>query len=171
MKDILMNIAISAILSGLFKLLLPENGMKKQINLLIACFFLSSVVFFISNGDVSFITEAKNLNERGGYVDFTSEYTLHTQKEVANALGKKVTLLLEENKIRLKEIRVNVHISDTNSISINEILLVLYQSDENDPELIRSIVREKVGDKIQITIRRSEASDFRTGEKHRKDRK
>ena len=152
MKEILMNIAIAAILSGLFKLLLPENGMKKQINLLIACFFLSSVVFFITNGDVTFIADAKSLSDQGGYVDFTAQYTLETQKAIAQELGEQVTLSLEDQGIRVKEIRVNVHISDNNSISINEILLVLYQSDGLDIETVRDLVREKVGDEILVTV-------------------
>lgn len=153
MKEILMNIAITAILCGLFKLLLPENGMKKQINLLIACFFLSSIVYFVTNGNVTFISDAKSILDQGGYVDFTSQYTIQTQNEIANELARQIRAYLQEKNVRLKEIRINVHISDTNSISINEILLVLYQADENDPEQVRSFVQEKVGDQILVTIR------------------
>jgi hypothetical protein len=153
MKEILMNIAITAILCGLFKLLLPENGMKKQINLLIACFFLSSIVYFVTNGNVTFISDAKSILDQGGYVDFTSQYTIQTQNEIANELARQIRAYLQEKDVRLKEIRINVHISDTNSISINEILLVLYQADENDPEQVRSFVQEKVGDQILVTIR------------------
>lgn len=148
-----MNIAITAILCGLFKLLLPENGMKKQINLLIACFFLSSIVYFVTNGNVTFISDAKSILDQGGYVDFTSQYTIQTQNEIANELARQIRAYLQEKDVRLKEIRINVHISDTNSISINEILLVLYQADENDPEQVRSFVQEKVGDQILVTIR------------------
>ena len=85
MRETVLGIALVAIATGVFRLLSPESGFKKQIAFLVSAFFLLSCVSLFTGGgaELSEITEA--FRTKGGYVDFSVEAYRMTEKEIADA--------------------------------------------------------------------------------------
>ena len=170
MREILLNICLTAVALCLFNMLIPDTTAKKQTDFLISCFFLVSLVFFFTSGSVN-IAEGLELsgfenafdNSRIDFVDFDTAY-INAQKnmierEISDALKK--ALREADEEIPVQEIKVFVNISDKFSISIIEIQITLTKKggdelDESaeDIEALKKavqIVQKEVGIDILIT--------------------
>ena len=152
MKETILEIALVAIATGIFKLLLPESTFKKQIAFLTACFFfLSCISFFKSSSwDLSEISDA--LRQNGAYVDYSVEAYRMTQNEIASALAEDIGGLLAENKIPVQEIRVIVDISSSYSISIKQVRLAFSIKDADYAAFAEELVKKEVGDEIEVVV-------------------
>ena len=161
MREILLNICMTAIALCLFKMLIPEGTMKKQTNFLIACFFLASLIFFFSSGKINFnhgLQAAQSQQLSIPHVDFEEEYTNAQKRAINNEMAARLSNILSRHNIFPEEIYTSVNISDKYSISINEIRLVfLKEGEEESDEEVRllgeamHIVKKEVGDDILIT--------------------
>jgi len=166
MREALLNICLTAIGLCLFKMLLPENAMKKQAEFLICCFFLTSLLFFFSAGRVNLANGADFDLVEIEYSDFEHEYLLVKRQAVAVEMRQRLNVILNAEKIYPQEIFTIVNISDKYSISINEIRLVfakqeLTDSDddsddvgEEELEMLKKaihIVQKEVGADISVT--------------------
>lgn len=149
MNDLLLNVAVIAIATALFRLLIPENTFKKQLSFLISCFFLSAVFFSVTNGqfDLDIGSLTKTTNE---YVDFSEQLREHTTRTIAEEMRKEVAALLAEKNITAEEIGIIVNISEVGSISISEIRLVL--NEEKDLSEAEKTLLESVGDEIAVSV-------------------
>ncbi|MCL1902923.1 MAG: hypothetical protein FWF94_00710 [Oscillospiraceae bacterium] len=125
MREILLNICMTSIALCLFKMLIPENSLKKQTDFLVACFFLSVLAFFFTSGRVNFAEEATFIIENIPYADFNEEYVNAQKRAVERETQASLLRVLNDGGIFPEEIYVIVNISDKYSISINEIRLVL----------------------------------------------
>ncbi|MCL2071663.1 MAG: hypothetical protein FWH07_05450 [Oscillospiraceae bacterium] len=138
MREILLNICITAIALCLFKMLLPENAMKKQANFLIACFFLASMVFFFTTGKLEFAggddftaVFSDSDDNDNAFIDFEQAYAHAQTRAIERETRSKLTEILAKEKLFFEEIYTSINISDKYSISINEIRLVLDLEHEN----------------------------------------
>ena len=152
MKETILEIALAAIATGLFKLLLPDSGFKKQIAFLTACFFLLSCISFFRNSswDISALSDA--LRQEGAYVDYSAEAYRLTQNEIAQALAEDIGGLLTENEIPAEEIRVIVDISSSFSISIKQVRLAFSLKDADCAAFAEELVKKEVGDEIEVIV-------------------
>jgi len=159
MREILLNICLTAIALCLFKMLVPENTMKKQADFLIACFFLSLLIFFFTSGRANF---AYNTDFSGvevvGYVDFDEQYAEAQKRAIQREIKSALSRILADEGILVQEIYTTVNISDKYSISIIEVRLVFLkkggEEDEEEIETLKkavSIAQKEVGDDILIT--------------------
>ena len=166
MKEILLNVCMTAIALCIFKMLIPENSMKKQTNFLISCFFLASLAFFFTSGKANFGVTADSFEfslEDSAYSDFSESYAESQKRAFERELRANLERVLKENQINVKEIHVSVNISDKFSISINEIRLVLVTQEqglceeelnEEDLKALKEaihIVKKEVGLDILVT--------------------
>ncbi|MGN0597828.1 MAG: hypothetical protein ACI4J1_10950 [Ruminiclostridium sp.] len=152
MEKILLNISLVAVLTALFRMLAPEKMFKKQISLLISCFFITSAAFFITGGSFDFSGISKAFTANGGYVDFSNQYSQQTKREIASAMSDRVTALLDSYGIAPRQIYITVNISDTLCISISEIRLVFDSESSRIAEQAQQIVKAEVGDEIEVSI-------------------
>lgn len=152
MTQTVLEIALVAIATGIFKLLLPESTFKKQIAFLIACFFLLSCISFFkkSNWDLSDISDT--FRQDGVYVDYSEEAYRLTQNEIASALAEDVGDLLAENKIPTEEIRVIIDISSSYSISIKQVRLAFALKDAGCAAFAEELVKKEVGEEIEVVV-------------------
>lgn len=148
-KGVLLTICFIALVTGLFKMLLPNGSFKSQISLLIACFFAVSVFYAITNTD---ITANINLDaESYPVVDFSEKISDEAMRKVRDATVTEVNNLLSPHNISTKKIYVIVHINGMYSITINEIELVFSKNiKEETVNKAVKIVQEKVGDDIIV---------------------
>ncbi len=152
MKEVILGIALTAIATGIFKLICPESGFKKQIGFLIASFFLLSCLSLI-NSDKSDLSEiSESLREQGAYMDFSQEVYKMTQQEIANKLAADLEEKLKENKIFCNEIRVIIDISSAYSISIKQVRLAFTADSADSAEAAELLVKKEVGDEIEVII-------------------
>lgn len=152
MEKILLNVSLVAILTAVFKMLAPEKMFRKQISLLISCFFITSAAFFVTGGSFDFSSVSKAFTASGGYVDFTDRYSDQTKREIAKEMSDRITQLLDSYGIIPEQIYITVNISDTLCISISEIKLVFDPINSKAAEKAQQIVKAEVGDEITVSI-------------------
>ena len=152
MKETILEIALAAIATGIFKLLLPDSTFKKQIAFLTACFFLLSCISFFRNNTWDFSRISDSLRQEGAYVDYSLEAYRLTQNEIAQALAEDINDLLTENEIPVQEIRVIVDISSSYSISIKQVRLAFPVKDADCAAFAEELVKKEVGDDIEVVV-------------------
>ena len=173
MREVILNICLTALALCLFKMLVPETSMKKQTNFLVACFFLASLMFFFTTGRINPAHGADFGSllslEAVEFANFDAEYSEIVARATERELHTKLTRILAERDIHPQEIYINVNISDKYSISIKEIRLVFpgrcsvsqqgeefQESDEfrQQIEMLRDaihIVQKEVGGRVFVT--------------------
>ena len=87
MKEIILGIGLTAVATGIFKLICPDSSFKKQIGFLISSFFLLSILSLINSEAPNFSTISESLKKEGVYIDFTEEAYKMTRQEIANKLA------------------------------------------------------------------------------------
>ena len=152
MKETLLEIALAAISTGIFKILLPEGGFKTPIAFLTACFFLLSCISFFRNNSWDFSDISDTLRQEGAYVDYSVEAYRMTQNEIASALAEDIGDMLSENEIPAEEIRVIVDISSSYSISIKQVRLAFSLKDADYAAFAEELVKKEVGDEIEVIV-------------------
>ena len=151
MKSVLFSICAAAVVTAVYKAVAPVEKFSGQIKLLISCFFILTVISAVSGAsglwDFSDITAIDT-----SYTDYTVQLKRMTAEETANALKKSIAEKLSEAGMPPEKIYIDVNISDTGSISINEIKLV-YEADgydEYSQQAVR-LVRQLTGTRIKVT--------------------
>jgi hypothetical protein len=160
MKEVLLNICLVAVATGLFKLLAPKKGFRGQINFLISCFFIVSVIHFISSGKYEF-SELAKINETV-IVDFSGEALNEERTAIAAELNRRLTEKFKEKNIAVKKIAITVNISADKSISIEQITIYKPQTADDTQEskkeqdiTIGDIVKTEIGD-VKLIIKEGE---------------
>ncbi len=152
MKETILGIALVAIATGLFKLICPENGFKKQIAFLVSAFFLLSCASMLKNNNFNFSDISDSLRHEGAYVDFSEEAYRMTKNEIAAKLSENIEAMLKENEISCDEIRVVIDISSSLSISIKQVRLAFSSEHSEDAAAAEELVKKEVGDEIEVII-------------------
>lgn len=152
MTQTVLEIALVAIATGIFKLLLPESSFKKQIAFLTACFFLLTCISFFRKGSWDLDSISDTFRHEGAYVDYSAEAYRLTQNEIASALAEDIGDLLAENEITTEEIRVIIDISSSFSISIKQVRLAFALKDADYAAYAEELVKKEVGDEIEVVV-------------------
>jgi len=154
MNNILLNISITAIITAVFKLLIPEERCGKQIKLLISCFFIVTVINALN--DNSILINLKNIvNSETSYNDYSITFEKQTADETANILREKIKNKLSEENIFPEKIYIDINISQSKSISINEIRLVFDDLTSESAERAVRITEECVDNEIKVSLEES----------------
>jgi hypothetical protein len=162
MREILLNICLVSIALCLFKMLLPESSVQKQVNFLIACFFLSSMLFFFTSGRLDLAHGLSFDREEITFADFEEQFTQAQiraiEREVQRESQRVFGGVLASANIFPEEIRTSVNISDESGISISEVRLVFAATSDEPTEdeigLLRNaiyIIQKEVGERISVT--------------------
>jgi len=158
MRQVLLNICFVAVALSLFKMLVPENSMKKQTDFLTACFFTASVLFMFTAGRVN-LADALDLNSEiipktTNFADYGLKYAEAQKKAIGAEIREKVGALLSADGIYPDEIYTVVNISGKYGISINEIRLVFRDRGEETFEIMSratAAVQREVGESILVS--------------------
>ena len=151
MNDMLFNISITAILTGIIKALIPSDKYEKQIRIIISLFFIIVIAGFISRGfNLSFFTEIDSINT--GYNDYTSVIYDMTVEETAKNLNNGIKSLLNEKGMYPKKIYIDTNILDNDCISIIEVKLIFRNMEDVDEEEAVRLVKSLVGYKTEVTV-------------------
>lgn len=150
MRETLLGIALVAVATGIFKLLCPDSGFKKQIGFLVAAFFLLSCASLLKKSNMSFGEISDSFRYEGAYVDFSAEAYRMTQNELAARTAAALKEKLSQEKILCDEIRVVIDISFSYSISIKQVRLAFSLENSGYAAAAEELVKKEVGDQIEI---------------------
>lgn len=154
MNNILFNISITAIITAVFKMLVPEEHCGKQIKLLISCFFIVTVINILQNNS-SAIDFDSIIKTDTSYNDYSITFEKQTADETANQLRAEIKKQLSAENIFPEKIYIDINISESKSISINEIRLVFDDITGETAERAVKITEESVGNEIKVTLEES----------------
>jgi len=155
MRQAILNICLVAIALSLFKTLIPETGMKKQTDFLVACFFAASVLFLFTKGGIDLVKNIDFSAEQAAYADFGERYAETQKRAIGVQIKERIGGVLAARGIYPDEIYTVVNISNKYSISINEIRLVFRADPENEVmEVMKeavAVAQKEVGDSILVS--------------------
>lgn len=151
MNEVFFDICIAALVVAVFKLLVPNNKNSSQIKMIIACFFILSVIDTLK-GNISITLIQDMLKTDVKYNDYTDVLTQQTADEIANSLRERITESLEKEKLTAEKIYIDVNISNNSSISINEIKLVFKDTESTEAKRAVMIVKECTGNEIKVSL-------------------
>ena len=151
MKEILLSVCVTAVMTAVYKALAPSDKFSSQIKLLVSCFFVVSVIGAVS-GTVGLSDISDIINADTSYNDYTVQLEKQTAEETAKNLRGIIADELAKEGISPEKIYVDVNISDKGSISISEIKLV-FRREDYEANAYRAIVltRRLTGTKIKVT--------------------
>ena len=109
MKEILLSVCVTAIMTAVYKALAPSDRFASQIKLLVACFFVVSVIGAVS-GASGLIDITDIINADTSYNDYTVQLEKLTAEETANNLRKVIAEELAKAGISPEKIYVDVNI-------------------------------------------------------------
>ncbi len=151
MNDILINICIAAIITSIFKILIPGETHKEQLRLVISCFFIITIMnMFMNNTEFAEIKEI--FETKAIYNDYRQDYEKQTADELANNLRKQLFSELEKENIIPEKIYIDINISDNSSISISTIRLVFPDKNTYEAERAVKIAEYYTGNEIKVEL-------------------
>lgn len=151
MNDMLFNISMTAILTGIIKALIPNEKFEKQMRLLISVFFLVVCMIFFGKGfDLSFINEICSIET--GYRDYSVQVNQLTAQETAKILKGNIKEALAEEGIYPEKIYIDTTISDNDSIFITEVKLIFRKIAEIDSGKAVKLTKSLVGYNTDVVI-------------------
>ena len=152
MNNILLNISITAIITAVFKLLVPEEKNSNQIKLLISCFFIVTVINIFKDCSAN-IDFSNIINTDFQYNDYSVVFEKQTADEAANVLRSKIKEQLMLENIIPEKIYIDINISDNSSISISEIKISLGKEYAEKEGEVTDLLCERFGAKVNITFK------------------
>ncbi len=151
MNDMLFNISMTAILTGIIKALIPDEKFEKQMRLLISVFFLVVCMIFFGKGfDLSFINELGSIET--GYRDYSVQVNQLTAQETAKIVKGNIKEALAGEGIYPEKIYIDTTISDNDSIFITEVKLIFRKIAEIDSGKAVKLTKSLVGYNTDVVI-------------------
>ena len=123
MRQMLFSICAAAVITTLYKALIPTERFSAQIKLLISCFFAVTVINAVSGLNAAW-DFSDILSADTSYNDYTVQVFGFAEEKTADALRAVIYEKLGEEGIVPEKIYIDVNISDNGSISISDIKLV-----------------------------------------------
>lgn len=151
MNEIFFDISITAIVSALFKMIIPGKKNGNQVKMIISCFFILTVINSVK-GNITFAGIRDILDTEITVNNYSDVLTEKTADEIANALREKIKAELEKENIEFEKIYIDINISENSSISINEIRLVFKDIATEDAKRAVVITEKCTGDEIKVSL-------------------
>ncbi len=145
----LTTVCMAAIVSALFRLLVPESRLAKQISLLIVSVFLLAAVNAAAGAEPDFSATAGAYCETD-YIGFSGDVNRSLQKKICTDMKEKVQILLNENGFYPEQIHINVNISGLYSISITQVKLVFTEGSDEEARLAAQLLSSELTEDIEV---------------------
>ncbi len=147
-----MSLCVTAAVTALFSMLVPDNRMEKVLRFAVSLFFLTSLVSpFLSGGldfhmDLSVPDSAQS--DPGLAQSVESQFTGLAEKKVASAVEK----ALAQEGIPVKKVQVSININEDGGISITKMCITVNGEEHPDTGKIAETVKREVGFTPEIEI-------------------
>ncbi len=138
-----------------FSRLYPSEKFEKQMKTIFSLIFLVSVSAPVLNGDLQLPDISETVAASNSYYqEISSNADEYFINSIENNISIRLESVLNSQNIFPLEIQTSVNISEDNSISINEVN-VLMSSDEYEKE-IKACVYENIGNDTTVVVKTKE---------------
>ncbi len=146
----LTTLCMAALASALFRMLVPENKLSKQISILIAGVFLLTGITAVSGVELDLDTEQYRAEIDGASSEIGGNVNKSLQEQVCREMSDKIYKLLNERGIFPKEIHIAANISGLYSISITQVELVFSSGEQAAANAAADILKAELSPEILI---------------------
>ena len=134
----------------IFSSLYPSDKFAKQMKMIFSLIFIISVIKPVAQGKFDFPEFSETVSASADYYSSLNDNTYdYFIRSVESNISFSLENALNEKNIYPREIQTSVNISDSGSISINEVKLVLEDMSEY-PEAVKCI-REAAESDVNVT--------------------
>lgn len=142
----LTTICMAAIASALFRMIVPENKLAKQVSFLIVCVFIMTAITAFTGAELDIDTNGYELSGSDEYINFSENVNKSLQKKVCKEMSDKVFALMHENGFYPKEIHVVTNISGLYGINITQVKLVFESERANEADAAAAFLEKELSD-------------------------
>ena len=146
----LSTVCIAALVTALFRLLVPENKFKNQIGGLLAGIFLLTGISAARNLELDLDTDYIKIGS--DYSGFSGNVTENLKKKICDEMSDKLYGIFHENGIYPDEIHIIVNISGLYSINITGVKVVLGAEQRAAAEAAAELLRAELPGNIKTEV-------------------
>ncbi len=144
------SICLAAVAAALFRMLVPQGKLSKQVSVLVVSVFLLSGLSALRGVSLDLSQEDFAAEYSAQSRDLTGEVNASLQKKICGEMSDKLYALLGENGLHPAQIHVNVNISGLYSISITQVKLVFAAGQESEAQQAYELVRKQLPKEIDV---------------------
>ncbi len=139
----------------IFSRLYPSEKFEKQMKTIFSLIFILSIVTPIAKNDLHLPDISETITASSDYYQSLSENTdEYFIKALENNISANLKSKLNKAEFYPLEIHTSVNISADNSISINEVRVIMQNADYSDE--IKKLITENVGVNTAVTVKMKE---------------
>ena len=151
-KLIIASAGFIAVVISMFECLYPAEKFNKQLNYIFSLILILTVTESFFRGDINFIQTVNKMDISSKQMsDNSDDVWGYFKTSVENNISTNISKHLEENKIMTAEIKTSINISDSGSISINEIEITVEEAVQ-EGEII-ALIKEYTNQDISVKIK------------------
>lgn len=147
-----------AVIMNIFESVYPSEKYAKQMRIIFALVFVLTLVRPITNGIESLSDAAESIDVINENITESPDNTIEYFKgSVERNISERLTDILSENNIEVKEIQTSINISENGGISINEVKIAA----ENAAQGVEAvdIVKSETGESTLVILISDECAD------------
>ncbi len=137
---------MAAIASALFRMIVPENKLSKQVSFLIVCVFIMTAITAFTGAELNIDASGYELSGSDEYINFSENVNKSLQKKVCKEMSDKVFKLMNENGFYPKEIHVVTNISGLYGINITQVKLVFGSERADEANAAAALLEKELSD-------------------------
>lgn len=147
------SICASVLIAGVFSILAPKGSMEKLLRLVVSVFLIMALFSpFIKSGKLT-LPSFSEQDAAGQYEDAKDlEQAINEQmaKQMEASIKGQITACLKKNGADGAKVRVSMDIDSDGRIKMNEIMILISDSDRAKRQEIRQAVKNELG--LNVTV-------------------
>lgn len=148
----LTTLCMAALTVALFRMLVPENKLSKQLAALVGAVFILTSISALSNAEFSIGADAFPSQTEALYYRTPNSANEALERQICAEMSDKIYAILAPRGIFPQEIRVSVNISGLYSINITQVELVFNGGEQAAATAAAELLRGELPPDIEIKI-------------------
>lgn len=141
---------MAALAAALFRMLIPENKLSKQLAMLIGAVFVLTGISAISGANLSFDGDALSIQTEALNYRVLSSANEELERQICAEMSDKIYDFLSAHEISPSKINISVNISGLYSIDITQVELVFGGGEQAAATAAAELLRGELPQEIQI---------------------
>lgn len=140
-----MSVCITAVVTGIFSMLVPDARLEKVLKFAISLFFLTGLVTPFASGGLEFHVDLEELTAPAARQELNDAVGAQFLPLAEQQLAAGVENVLAAKGIPVKKVTVSIHIDGTERVSINRIEILLPKGAEEQAGSAAAVTRQETG--------------------------
>lgn len=143
-----------ALVISLTESLYPSERYSKQLKYIFSIIMILTIAEPFVSDDVEFIETGSNFDISEEQLSNENENVFeYFKSSVENNINMELSRVLEDKHINVEKIKTSINISDSGSISINEIEIAV-ENTAREGEII-ALIKKNIGEEINVKVKES----------------